>query len=82
MVGLAWTEIAATLPGRTANQGCFRFVNAIGPSLKKSFAWTAEKDPVKNRPQMELVNKWTEIARLLPGCSGIDVKNRRHSAKT
>ena len=45
------------------------------PSIKKG-EWSAEEDAILVAAQAEYGNKWTEIARLLPGRSENTVKNR------
>lgn len=50
-------------------------MNHLDPGVKKG-EWTAEEDGILVAAQAEFGNKWTEIAKLLPGRSENTVKNR------
>jgi len=77
---IKWSEIAAALPGRLGKQCRERWVNHLDPDLKKD-AWTEEEDRILMTKQVELGNKWRDIAAFLPGRSENSVKNRWNSAK-
>jgi hypothetical protein len=73
-----WAAVAAALPNRTGKQCRDRWVNHLDPSINKSewttkenaillSEWTANKNSTKN---------WAELAKLLPGRTVTDVKNR------
>ncbi len=70
-----WSEIARHIPGRTGKQARERWKNHLDPTLKKG-KWTAEEDAIITANFQLIGKKWSTIARLLPGRSDNDVKNR------
>lgn len=75
--GLTWEQITNKLnTGRTTEQLRIRYVRTLDPSLKKKVPWSKEEDRLLHKYQAELGNKWTDIAKKLPGRSDNDVKNR------
>lgn len=67
-----------TLRRRTSRQCRERWSNHLDPTLNKS-PWTEKEDAILLTLQDQLGNKWSEIARSLPGRTHNDVKNRLHS---
>lgn len=66
---------AHTHKNKPSTQCRDRWVNHLDPGVKKG-GWTGEEDEILEAAQAEYGNKWTEIAKLLPGRSENTVKNR------
>jgi hypothetical protein len=73
-----WSQIAELLPGRISKQCRERWLNHIDPKLAKK-AWTAEEDRRIIDLHEEYGNKWSLIAKQIPGRTDNNVKNRFNS---
>jgi hypothetical protein len=73
-----WIEVAKLVPSRTAKQCRERWFNRLCPEIKHD-PFTTWEDSFIIEKQRELGNRWSVIARLLPGRSTNAVKNRWYS---
>jgi len=73
--GHKWTEIADLLLGRTPAQVSSRYENHLDPTLKKG-AFSEEEDKLVLEEVERRGRKWSEIAKLLPGRTCLQVSYR------
>jgi hypothetical protein len=73
-----WTDVAKLVPNRTSKQCRERWCNRLAPNVKHE-PFEAWEDAVIVEKQKELGNRWSAIARQLPGRSANAVKNRWYS---
>ena len=72
---MKWSDIAKHLPGRIGEQVKERWINTLDPEVKRG-VWTEAEMKILRDSQKELGNKWSEIAKRIPGRSENSVKNR------
>ncbi|CAM9887171.1 unnamed protein product, partial [Sphacelaria rigidula] len=73
--GKKWAKIAEEMPRRLAKRIRERYVNHLDPSLNHG-EWTAEEEFILVEKFNQLGQKWSQIAKHLPGRSVNSVKNR------
>merc|ERR1719197_505686 len=71
----SWPAVAAIIPGRNCKQCRERWNNYLDPTLKKG-CWEPAEDKALMKGQEMFGSRWSLLAKLLPGRSQIQVRDR------
>ncbi|XP_047953105.1 LOW QUALITY PROTEIN: transcription factor MYB98-like [Salvia hispanica] len=73
--GQKWASVAKHMPRRIGKQCRERWHNNLRPNISKSVVWSDEEELKIIEGHKIFGNRWSQIAKFLPGRSENDVKN-------